>query len=147
MSKITLLTQKTFDGKPSGFAVTLDDGRFGNLQEKESDKGLKVGDDVIVTEIPYTSKKGVKSTLLGLKLNQHPQQIETQGATPPQRPAIHVGAGKSANELKADASISVLLKILDAFYAGKLGSAQISVELKEYDRLAWSEIDEVFSGK
>jgi hypothetical protein len=151
MTTITNLEQKTFNNKPSGFKVTLSDGRTGNLEEKQSDKGLRVGDAVNVTEIPYTSKAGNVSTLYGLRLagqNAPPQQ--QQASTPaqqPQRPAIHVGAGKSKEELKSEASTQILLKILDFFNQGKLESAQISVTLKEYDRLIWSEIDEIFSQK
>lgn len=158
MTTITNLEQKTYNNKPSGFKVTLSDGRTGNLEEKQSDKGLRVGDPVTVTEIPYTSKAGNVSTLYGLRLAGHipstsPQQ-QSSGTlappappAPPQRPAIHVGAGKSKEELKSEASTQILLKILDFFNEGKLESAQISVTLKEYDRLIWSEINEIFNQK
>lgn len=147
MAKITKLEQKTFEGKPQGFKVTFDDGRTGNLNEKESDKGLREGDEVFVTEIPYKSKAGKESILYGVHLTQGGAKPSALSAAPPPRPAIHVGTGKSKEELKVNASIAVLERILSAFYDGKLQSAQISVELKEYDRLIWSEIDEIFSGR
>jgi hypothetical protein len=159
MAKITVLEQKTFQGKPSGFKVTLDDGTTGNLSEKVSDKGLRVGDNVIVTLIPYTSKAGVTSNLIGLKLNQQnftPSPTQTApvqqsavqpNANPVPRPTIHVGSGKSAQELKAEASTQILLKILGVFYEGKLESAQLSVNLMEFSRLIWSEIDEIYGSK
>jgi hypothetical protein len=153
MTKISVLEQKTFEGKPSGFKVTLDDGRSGNLQEKESDKGLRLGDEVIVKEIPYTSKAGKTSTLYGLRLNQGapvqqpPQTATSQSATPTPRPSIHVGSGKSKEELKAEAAIRIAEECIRAYYGGKLESAQISVDQAEFAKLLWSEIDEIFSSK
>ena len=146
MSKITVLEQKTYQNKPSGFKVTFDDGRNGNLQEKESDKGLKVGDDVIVTEIPYTSKAGVNSTLYGVKLNKFNPQSSSNSA-PPQRPTINVGAGKSANELKADASIAMASACLQAVKEDTLDFGQVAEKQKFMTKLLWEEIDEIFSQK
>jgi hypothetical protein len=85
MSKITALTPKTYQNKPSGFTVTFEDGRSGNMEEKQSDKGLRVGDEVVVTEIPYTSKAGKQSTLYGVRLNVRGTQLPQ--AAPPQTPA------------------------------------------------------------
>lgn len=152
MSKITVLEQKTFEGKPSGFKVTLDDGRNGNLQEKESDKGLRVGDEVTVKEIPYTSKKGVTSTLYGLRLNTSPTQTlvptsSQSSPTAPQRPTINVGAGKSANELKADAAIAMAKACLQAVKDDKLDFGQVAEKQKFITKLLWEEIDEIFSNK
>ena len=154
MAKIVNWEQKTYMNKPSGFKATLDTGTVGNVDEKASDTGLRVGGNVIVTLIPYTSKKGVQSNLLGLRLTQQPV-ISTQTTPiikppdpqPTPRPTINVGSGKSAQEMKADASTKILLKILDVFYGGKFESAKISVDLMEFSRLIWSEIDEIYSQK
>jgi hypothetical protein len=150
MTKISVLEQKTFEGKPSGFKVTLDDGRNGNLQEKESDKNLRVGDEVVVKEIPYTSKAGKTSTLYGLRLSQSAPTTPptpSQAPSPTPRPSIHVGSGKSKEELKAEAAIRIAEVCIQAYYGGKLESAQIAVDQKEFTALLWSEIDEIFSGK
>lgn len=146
MSKITKLEQKTYNGKPSGFKVTFDDGRNGNLNEKESDKGLREGDNVTVTEIPYTSKQGVASTLYGVRIaNQSAQQQASSGATPPPRPAIHVGAGKSKEELKADASIAMAIACLEAVKEDKIDFGQVAERQKFMAKLLWEEIEEIFS--
>jgi len=156
MAKITKLEQKTYEGKPQGFKITLDDGRTGNLNEKESDKGLRVGDDVFVTEIPYTSKKGVASTLYGLHLTNGgltpsgvPQQTQSQSFNPQggQKPQINVGVGKSKEEMKSEAAIRLIIPFVDAFIAGKLESGEIALKQKEFAQLLWSEIDEIYSGK
>ncbi len=152
MAKITKLEQKTFEGKPSGFKVTFEDGRTGNLQEKESDKGLRVGDTVNVVEIPYTSKAGKQSTLYGVRLMQQGAAQNTpppspNPPTPPQRPQINVGTGKSCQELKADAATRIAEKVIDAFFNDKIESAQVEEKQKYFTRLLWSEIDEIFSPK
>ena len=150
MSKITILEAKTYQGNPSGFKVTLDDGRTGNVQEKGSDKGLRVGDEVLVKEIPYTSKAGVTSTLYGLRLNTGQPIINTPSQQPqskPQPPQIHVGAGKSKEELKADAASKMAEIVINAFFQDKLDAGQIEVRAREYTKLLWSEIDEIFSTK
>lgn len=154
MSRITVLEAKTYNNKPSGFKVTLDDGRSGNLQEKESDKGLRVGDEVTVTEIPYTSKATppVKSILYGLKLGTGTptpasQSSQSNLTPPPQRPTINVGSGKSANELKADASISMASACLQAVKEDKLDFGQVAEKQKFMTKLLWEEIDEIFSNK
>lgn len=151
MTKITNLEAKTYQGKPSGFKITFDDGRTGNLTEKESDKGLRVGDDVIVTEVPYTSKAGAKSTLYGARLMQTPAAQSSNAPLstpqPPPKPLIHVGAGKSKEEVKSEAYTQILLKILDFFYVNKLESAQVSVYLKDFGGLIGSEIDEIYGSK
>lgn len=150
MAKITALEEKTFNGKHSGWKVTLDDGRGGNLEEKASDKGLRVGDEVIVTEIPYTSKAGNKSTLYGCKLNTatNISQSQQSGTTPsPQRPQIHVGAGKSAQELKADAAIKATEFMINAFIADKIDWPQIQEKQSYLFGLLASEIDDIFANK
>ena len=154
MAKITHLEQKTFQGKPSGFKVTLDDGTSGNLQEKESDKGLRVGDDVIVTLIPYTSKAGVTSNLIGLRLaNTAGTTVKTSAPTPQaQRPttppySAPKATGKTKEELKSEAAIRIMEVFLSAFFDAKIESGKIAEDHKEYVQLVWAEIDDAFSSK
>lgn len=149
MITVTKLEQKTYQGKPQGFKVTLSDGRNGNLNEKESDKGLREGDTVIVTEIPYTSKAGVASILYGIKLGQGlaTQQASSTPTPQPQRPFIHVGAGKTKEELKADAAISMASACLQAVKEDKLDFGQVAEKQKFMTKLLWEEIDEIFSSK
>ena len=150
MAKITILEAKSYLGKPTGFKITLDDARTGNMEEKQSDKGLRVGDEVIVTEIPYTSKAGNKSTLYGLRLNTGiPQPQSSQNTPPPppkpQPPQIHVGAGKSKEELKADAAVKMAEIVITAFFQDKVDAASVEPKTREYTKLIWSEIDDIFS--
>jgi len=151
MAKITVLEQKTFEGKPSGFKVTLDNGTTGNLQEKESDKGLRVGDEVNVTLIPYTSKKGVTSNLLGLRLvGAIPSATATapiQASAQPLRPAIHVGAGKSKEELRVESTWRVWEKLMDGVYVDRIDLEAVTARCTEYTRYMWSMVDEAFTSK
>jgi len=145
---------KTFGGKPSGYKVTLADGTEGNLAEKESDKGLREGDPVDCTVKDYVSKAGNHSNLLTLKLaktpsNNTPQSSGTGAspAAPPQRPAIHVGAGKSINELKADACIKSALYATDMFIADKVDWGGLEEKQRYLSNLLCSEIDDIFASK
>ena len=142
---IKTLVGKEWDGKMK-YTVTLADGTVGYLQD-ESDNDLKEGESVTAEIDEYTAKKtGRKSNLITLKrrlvsASQPPEQ--------PQRPAIHVGAGKSKEEMKAAASTQILLRLLDYVYDPKFAmeSAKVAPELKEWNGLLWSEIDEAYASK
>lgn len=119
MAKITALEQKTYLGKPSGFRVTLDTGASGNLEEKSSDQGLQVGEEVAVTLIPYTSKAGKQSTLIGLRRAQAgaPVQQAQQPVSNVQTPQIApprasntalITGGKGIVEMKHESRIAVI---------------------------------------
>ena len=148
---IKTIVGNEYQGK-TNYTVTLADGTVGYLQ-KESDTGLQNGDTVFAMVEDYTSKAGKQSKLITLKkLDGTPTPAFTPqgGQTPtlqPQRPAIHVGAGKSKEELKAEATIRVAEVLVTAFGEGKLESAQVSINVKDYGHLLWTEIDEIFSGK
>jgi hypothetical protein len=147
MSKITALTPKTYQGKPSGFTVTFEDGRNGNLEEKQSDKGLRVSDEVVVTEIPYTSKAGKQSTLYGVRLMQQSAAQSTSTTTPPivpPKPQIHVGTPKSIQELKEDAAIRSMGFVIDCFIHDKFEWQSITESFKAVYSLVKSEIDDSF---
>jgi hypothetical protein len=146
MAKLIKLEQKTFEGKPSGFKITLDDNRTGNLQEKESDKELREGDEVFVTEIPYTSKAGKTSTLYGLRLNRNPSQSQLasaphQSTVPPpsNKPSI---APSSLGALKATATTEAMRFIVDCFIADKFRWDQIKEKHKELTVYLNDAIDE-----
>lgn len=153
MAKITLLEQKTFEGKPSGFKVALDDGTTGNLQEKESDKGLRVGDDVIVKLIPYTSKKGVTSNLIGLRLANTagttvaprptpPVQQPQQGAVkPPNTSAI--STAKSFNEMKYEGRVVCMKLAVECILQGKFEKAEAMEAFAEWVTVLDASIDEL----
>lgn len=146
MTTITKLEQQFKEGKPNGYKITLSDGTFGYLNEKESDKSLKDGDEVTFTAVTPEGKNYKKISVF--KAHQPPsQQASSPAPQPLNRPAIHVGAGKSKEELKADATTLIFLELLKYLKDGKLASDKIASELIEWDRLVWAEIDEAFSNK
>lgn len=145
MTKITKLVAKTFNDKPSGFTVTLSDGRTGNLQEKESDKGLREGDEVIVNEIPYTSKAGKASTLYGLRM-----AANSAGSTPtpPQsqsQPAIKAPHTVNIAQMKFDSRIKCLELANAAYLAGKLTDQEAKEHVQAWVAMADGLIDEIFT--
>jgi hypothetical protein len=137
MAKITVLEQKTFEGKPSGFKVTLDDGRSGNLQEKESTKGLRVGDVVDVKEIPYTSKKGVASTLYGLTL-AGTTSVATSTPQAPRQQAPTV----APSVMKSDAVFKAMQLANEDYRADKCTFEEVKAHFHTYLDALWSAIDE-----
>jgi hypothetical protein len=151
MAKITALEQKTYQGKPSGFKVTFDDGRSGNLQEKESDKNLRVGDTVSVVEIPYTSKAGVASTLYGVRLISVPAQ--PQGNPLPPAPAQQ--APKASAPASVALSEAAIVKIatdtmgyaVDCFISNKFEWDTIPEKADYLFRLALGEARDAITGK
>jgi hypothetical protein len=151
MAKITVLEAKTYQGKPSGFKVTLDNGTTGNLQEKESDKGLRVGDEVNVTIIPYTSKAGVQSNLLGLRLvTSAPQTTPTplptsqQGKiTPPNTSAI--SATKSFVEMKFEGRVVCIKLAVECILQGKMERPEAKEAFAEWVSVLDASIDELKS--
>jgi hypothetical protein len=88
MAKITVLEQQFKDNKPSGFKVTLSDGTFGYLVEKDSDKGLIVNDEVTYTSETPTGKSYKKLTIK--KVGSAQQGIPTpfSQTTPPPPPPV-----------------------------------------------------------
>ena len=156
MAKLIKLEQKTFEGKPSGFKITLDDNRTGNLQEKESDKGLREGDDVIGTEIPYTSKAGKTSTLYGLRRNigespyRPPTSVPLTQNNPGNKPSVpnaSILVGKTIEEQKVTAAISAMEFVIGAITNGETDWPKMPELQRHATQLLWDEIDEVYKGK
>ena len=142
MTKITKIEDKTYQGKVTGHIVTLADGTTGYLADKISDP-VKVGDDVSCIVEVKKNKQGGDYNLLTLKLSQNTPPPQQETTT--QRPAIHVGTGKSKEELKAEATIRIAEVVVKGFCEGKLESAQVSLNVSEFSRLLWSEIEEIYS--
>jgi hypothetical protein len=147
MAKITVLEAKTFQGKPSGFKVTLSDGTTGNMQEKESDKGLRVGDEVNVTLIPYTSKAGVQSNLIGLRLAQGTAPLITPSQpskiTPPNTSAI--SASKSFTEMKFEGRVVCIKLAVECILQGKMERKEAIESFAEWVSVLDASIDELKS--
>jgi hypothetical protein len=148
MLTITKLEGKTYQGKPSGFVVTLSDGTTGNLEEKQSDKGLRVGDPVAYTPIPYTSKAGKTSTLIGLRLVQGGQVGSQAGGQV--SPNITVGkpqllsaapVGNLKSQTRAKVPFTAMEKIIDLVIAGKITWQQIKESHLELCNILYDEIE------
>jgi hypothetical protein len=143
MTKLTKIEQKTYEGKPSGFKVTFDDNRSGNMDEKQSDKGLRDGDNVVVTEIPYTSKAGKTSTLYGVRLLQAGQNTSQQQNIPPSpSPAKTPVSSTALGGAKATATIKAMEFMVDCFIADKITWDQIQAKHKELTGYLNDAIDE-----
>jgi hypothetical protein len=148
MTTITKIEDKTFEGKVTGHIVTLSDASTGYLDDKGSTKGLRVGDAVTCTSTDKQNKKGGTYKLLTLTLQGQEAVVPPVSTTPPlPRPEIHVGAGKSAKELKIEASIRIAEVAFKAVLDDKISSAEAVENHKTYKGLVWSDIDAVYGSK
>jgi hypothetical protein len=143
-TRIKTMEAKTFGGKPSGYKIILEDGTEGNLSEKDSDSGLRVGDTVEATVVDYVSKKGNHSNLITLKLVSETQQksseTETKAAPMPQ-------SNDMVKKIKAEAAIRMMERAMDLFVKEDLDWDKMQERQEYVTRLVWGEIDEIYGLK
>ena len=146
--KITKLEPKTYMGKPNGFKVTLADGTYGNLKEKDSDSDFKEGEEVDVVIEDYINKKGEHSNLLILKKSKGtppaqsslPKDITFENNINPYQP-------KSIEEHKVNASVEAMRFVYEAFSNQRIDAPQIAEFQRRAVEILWNEIDEIFNKK
>lgn len=149
MAKITKIERKDkeYNGKKStSYIGTLDDGTTGFFNPK-FDTEFREGDDVSYTKAEKTGKNGAYFVLTLSKLGTSASAQSGTSPSQPQRPEIHVGTGKSKQELKVEATIRMAETVIRGFFNDKVESANIATLTKEYSRMLASEIDEIFSSK
>ncbi len=143
MTTITKLEQKTYQGKPSGFKVTLSDGTTGNLKEKDSTKGLREGDTVNVKIEPYTNKNGVTSDLIILTLASGSQPSNTSTAHAPVKTPNAINTA----QMKFDGRMKCLELAVNCYIAGKIEDKDVEEHAKVWISLTDSLIDDIFTSK
>ena len=151
-TRIKTMEPKTYQGKPNGYKIVLEDNTEGNLVEKDSDKGLRVGDTVEATITDYVSKsKGTHSNLITLKLVSETQQKSVQAetkATPPKgAPIIDIPStkgmmrAKSIVEMKYE-SLGYTLKLIVKLVAvGKLELKEVKETFNDWTDMLSDSID------
>jgi hypothetical protein len=122
MATITKLEQQIKDGKASGFKVELSDGVQGYLTEKDSDKGLVVGDTVTYSVFTpegksykkITIKKAIaaEATQASQPLNQTVSRQQPQATTDP------------FIRMRFEARMKCIDIAHNAYLAGKLNDAE-----------------------
>jgi hypothetical protein len=132
-TRIKTIEPKTYQGKANGYKVALETGVEGNLAEKESDKGLRAGDEVEATIVDYVSAKGNHSNLITLKLIPNNVQNPVQtGTNPPPPPPPKVQVPTTALQtLKAQSVVKGMEFIISMFIADKITWDQIQPKFKE----------------
>lgn len=155
MVKITRLEPKTYQNKITGYKVELSDGVSGNLAEKDSDKGLKAGDDVTYIIADYVSKQGNHSNLLTIKRAVGTTTPTTFTPTPSTTPPpsgvpLPTKTPLSVNtkiDHKVQAAIKAMEFCMDTFTAEKIEWDAVLAKQKEVVATLWSEIDAIYSEK
>ncbi len=148
MAKITVLEQQFKDGKPSGYKVALDDNTMGYLVEKDSDKGLRVG-DVVSYSVDIPAGKTYKKITIKLAQAQPSSAPAPQPQPVPQRafatPTAQVAPPRGIKELKVDAAVSAMEFAFTAYCEGKIDYPKIPETQRDAVTILWKEIDEIFS--
>jgi len=144
-TKIKTMEPKTYQGKPNGYKIVLENGTEGNLVEKDSDSGLRVGDTVEATVTDYVSKsKGTHSNLITLKLVSETQQksvqTETKATSMPQ-------SNDMVKKIKSEAAIRMMERAMDLFVKEDLDWDKMQERQEYVTRLVWGEIDEIYGLK
>jgi hypothetical protein len=132
MAKITFLEQQMKDGKPSGFKISLSDGTQGYLVEKDSDKGIKVGDEVTFTAVTPEGKTYKKVTV---KLVQQ-GSAQSSALTPPQSQTL------TPTGLKAEAVFKAMELANEDYRADKCTFEEVKAHFHTYLDALLSAIDE-----
>lgn len=150
MAKITVLEQQFKDGKPSGYKVALDDNTMGYLVEKDSDKGLRVG-DVVSYSVDIPAGKTYKKLTLRLVQPVMAAPLTAPSVVPPSAPkafatpTAQVTPPRGIKELKVDAAVSAMEFAFTAYCEGKIDYPKIPETQRDAVTILWKEIDEIFS--
>lgn len=147
MTKITKYEPKTYQGKINGYKVELSDGVSGNLSEKDSDKGLKAGDEVTYTITDYVSKRGNHSNLLTIK-----KAIGGTSTPPPSGSGVSLPnktplSVSTKIDHKVEAAIKAMEFCMDTFAREKFEWDVVISKQKEVVSTLWSEIDAIYAEK
>ena len=145
-TKIKTMEPKTYQGKPNGYKIVLEDNTEGNLVEKDSDSGLRVGDTVDATVTDYISKsKGTHSNLITLRLVSETQQksVQTETKAPPAKVQVSTTALQT---LKAQSVVKAMEFMINCFIADKITWDQIQPKFKELSGYLIDGIEECDKG-
>jgi hypothetical protein len=150
MTTITVMEPKTYQGKVTGYKITLADGVQGYLDDKGSDKGLSVGSQVDYLIAVKKNKSGGDYNLLTLKTSGSQTFAPSGGQTPsfaPIQPPVPskapiVSAEDQILKLKSETSLRLAEVVLEALFSGKTDSGQAMAKHKEYKEYLFGIIDE-----
>jgi len=144
-SKITKLEQQMRDGKPSGFKITLADGTNGYLDEKNSEKGLRDGDDVFYEAVTPEGKNYKKISCNRTNGGQAPTPQPSFKPAGGQSPSLSPSSSfqpQSVFTAKANATVKAMEFVIDMFIADKMKWDEIKPKHKELTGYLNDAIDE-----
>lgn len=148
--KITKLEPQVKDGKANGFKVELSDGAWGYLVVKDSDQNLQIGEEVTYTAVTPEGRSYKRITVKragGQVGSQVSGQVAPSPNTP-QKPVIHVGAGKSLEELKCEALLELTKLVYEKqVISDKMDLGEMALKVKDVAKFVYSEYDDIFSKK
>jgi hypothetical protein len=151
-TRIKTIEAKTYQGKVTGYAITLENGVTGYLDDKNSDKQLGFGEEVDYTvsvKQNKTTKKDYNLLVIKRSVSETQQKevvTETKpetATTLPSSPLTPTGM-QEVRKLKAEASVRLMIKAMDMFNEEKLDWDALAEKQKYVTQLVWGEIDEIY---
>jgi hypothetical protein len=144
-TKVKSITPKTYEGKVTGHTIVLEDGIQGYLDDKGSDKDIKVGEDVIYILVVKQNKQGKDYNLLTLKRTQSatstpaPAKEEKKPTTNITIDAVLVFKERCENSRRA-------MQIVGGFVTGdKINLDKVKDTYKEVNILLQEAVDDILS--
>ena len=147
-TKVKSITPKTYEGKVTGYSIVLENGTEGYLDDKGSDKELKVGESVDFTLVVKKNKKGNDYNLLTLKRAGYTPPIITPSPANEVSRHLHEDVvllkadAPEILKLKAGASIKALEFVVNAFIADRITYDKIKDYYTELKGYLFDSIDE-----
>ena len=144
------LEAKTYQGKVTGHKVTLENGVEGYLDDKNSDKEIKLGDEVDYTvEVKQNKTTKKDYNLLTLKKivserSQNEMKISEVQTFTETKPTLTPTGAWEVNKIKAEACTRLMIKAMDMFDENKLDWDAVAEKQKYVTQLVWGEIDEIY---
>jgi len=142
---IKSIEPKTYQGKVTGYSITLENGVTGYLDDKASSSDLKVGESVDYSSVSKQNKKGGTYNLLTLnRVFPGQQHVPSQTSAP--APEVKFVAPPSAKidiiKMKFDSRMQLCELTHRLILEGKLSDVEAKAHL-----VAWTnEMDQLIDG-
>ena len=125
-TRIKEIIEKTYQGKVTGHAITLENGVTGYLADKTSDKELKANEEVDYTLEVKKNKQGKNYNLLTLKRVSSDELVTEGRVEPKPQPMFPIGINPALIfEMKVKMVIAAMQEVNKAFLADKITNTQI----------------------
>jgi hypothetical protein len=143
-TRIKEILEKTYQGKVTGYKVTLENGEEGYLDDKNSDEGLKVGEVVdysLIVKQNKTTKKDYNLFTIKRSVSEMPQK-ELKTETKPPKIAFPLSESEIVN-YKINGIFTSIKEAMKAWIANTITWDKLPEIAKSVRDYIWEGIDEI----